>query len=80
MRAADEPPVCHTLIDRGSRFAQSEHRQRASAGSGQKRDLALPLVPAALAFDEDGDGSSGHAAKRTVRHACPQQAALRDTV
>jgi len=36
MRAAEEPPVCHTLMERESRFAQSEHRQRASAGIGQK--------------------------------------------
>ena len=35
MRAADEPPVCQTLMERESRFVQSEQRQRASAGSGQ---------------------------------------------
>ena len=34
-RAADEPPVCHTLIDAASRFWQSEQRQRAPGGSGR---------------------------------------------
>ena len=45
MRAAEEPPVCHTLMERESRFAQSEHRQRASAGSGQKETSRCPLCP-----------------------------------
>jgi len=43
MRAADEPPVCQTLMDRVSRFAQSEQRQRASAGRGQKATSRCPL-------------------------------------
>jgi hypothetical protein len=35
MRAEEEPPVCHTLIDFESRFWQLEHRQRASGGNGR---------------------------------------------
>ena len=31
-------------------------------GERPEGDLALPFVPAALAFDKDGDGSPGHAA------------------
>jgi len=45
MRAEEEPPVCQTLMERESRFAQSEHRQRASAGSGQKVTSRCPLCP-----------------------------------
>ncbi len=35
IREDDDPPVCHTFIDPGSRFWQFEQRQRAPAGSGR---------------------------------------------
>ena len=43
MRAEEDPPVCQTLMDRESRFAHSEQRQRASAGSGQYATSRCPL-------------------------------------
>jgi len=43
MRAADDPPVCHTLMDPGSRFWQFEQRQRASGGSGSTATSRCPL-------------------------------------
>jgi len=45
MRAEEDPPVCQTLMDRESRFAHREHRQFASAGSGQKSTSRCPLCP-----------------------------------
>jgi hypothetical protein len=36
IRAEEDPPVCHMLIEAGSRFPQAVHRQRAPAGSGNR--------------------------------------------
>jgi hypothetical protein len=45
MRAEDEPPVCHTLMDLGSRLLQLEHRNRAPAGNGSCVTSRCALCP-----------------------------------
>ena len=79
MRAADEPPVCQTLMDRASRFAHIEHRQRAAAGNGQKGTSRWPLCPQRVhSMKTVTDPLS--IARGYVETAHPQQAALRRTV
>jgi hypothetical protein len=45
MRADEEPPVCHILMDSRSRLPQAEQRQRASGGNGNSLTSRWPLWP-----------------------------------
>ena len=45
MRADEDPPVCHILMDSRSRLPQAEQRQRASGGNGSWLTSRCPLWP-----------------------------------
>ncbi len=66
--------MCQTLIDPGSRLLQIRAAPARPGGQRQLRDLALRLVPAPAALDEQRGGLLRHAREHTSAARPPQQA------